>query len=88
MTAHVSFELILHSRALEILLAGHKCGFAAAEKNPCPQHEFNSYFNQTTCQKCDIGLGEKCHKWEKDSNQPIIGRSRIMDVLGLSLNRK
>ena len=61
--------------------AGHKCGFAAAEKTPCPQHEFNSFFKQTTCQECDIGLGEKCHTWERDNNQPIIGLSHIIDVL-------
>ena len=40
------------------ILAGHKCGFAADKKKPCPKDKFNSHFNQTTCQECDIGLGD------------------------------
>ena len=39
---------------------GHKCGFAAAEPVPCPLKEFNSHFNQTTCQQCDQYFGEYC----------------------------
>ena len=39
---------------------GHKCGFAAAEPDPCPLKEYNSHFNQTTCQECDPYFGEYC----------------------------
>ena len=65
-------------------LAGHKCHFAAAEPTPCPRDQFNTYSNQTTCQECDIGLGQKCYKKSKKDGQIITGASRISDVLGLS----
>ena len=39
---------------------GHKCGFAAADPVPCPPKEYNSHFNQTTCQECDPYFGEYC----------------------------
>ena len=67
-------------------LAGHKCGFAAAEPTPCPRDHFNTYWNQTTCQKCDIGTGQKCHKWSAKDNSIIIGLTHITDTLGMSFN--
>ena len=39
---------------------GHKCGFAAPGPDPCPFKEYNSHFNQTTCQECDPYFGEYC----------------------------
>ena len=39
---------------------GHKCLFAAAQPVPCPFKQYNSHFNQTTCQDCDQYFGEHC----------------------------
>ena len=68
-------------------LAGHKCGFKAAKATPCPRDQFNTYSNQTTCQDCDIGLGEKCHKYDKKGGSVITegGQAHISDAIGLSL---
>ena len=69
-----------------LFLAGHKCRFAADKKTPCPRDYFQTYSNQTTCQKCDIGTGEKCHAWSKKDNSLIIGLTHITDTLGLSFS--
>ena len=66
------------------ILAGHKCGFAADKPKPCPKDQFNSYFNQTTCQECDIGLGEKCYKHGKEVGSLITGQDHISDAIGPS----
>ena len=70
----------------ELFLAGHKCGFAVAKPEPCPRDYFQTYSNQTTCQKCDIGTGEKCHAWSTKDNSLIIGLTHITDTLGLSFS--
>ena len=83
---HVSlFPFYIHLKP-KTRLAGHKCHFAAAEPTPCPKDQFNTYSNQTTCQECDIGLGQKCYQKSKKDGQDqiIIGQSQISDVLGLS----
>ena len=67
------------------ILAGHKCGFAADKQIPCPKDQFNSYFNQTTCQECDIGLGEKCYEHAEQAGLYTTGQDKILDAIGLSL---
>ena len=68
------------------LLAGHKCKFAADQKTPCPKDQFTSYLNQTTCQDCDIGLGEKCYEHAKEAGSFITGQDHISDAIGSSLS--
>ena len=68
------------------ILAGHKCKFAADQPTPCPKDQFTSYLNQTTCQECDIGLGEKCYEHAKEAGSFITGQDHISDAIGSSLS--
>lgn len=64
---HFNFEIIYECKNCQY---GHKCGFAASKAVPCPVKEYNSHFNQTTCQECDPYFGEYCPEGSGNFENP------------------